>query len=62
MHIENIKTHEQWTSAEIIDINGRVVKTFLVTNEINIADLKQGLYAIRIHTPKGVVTRKFVKE
>jgi hypothetical protein len=57
-----IKTVEQYFSAEIVDISGREVKSTKNEKEINIVDLNPGLYAIRIHTSKGVVTRKFVKE
>lgn len=56
-----LESHEQWAVAEIIDLNGKVVKR-AEGNEIDISDLRNGLYAIRIHTTKGVVTRKFVKE
>lgn len=48
---------------EITDISGRVVDYGIYDEQrIIISGLKNGLYAIRIHTPKGVVTRKFVKE
>ena len=57
-----IDSHEAITHTEIMDVNGRVVKTITSGGEINIADLKKGFYAIRIHTKKGVVAKKFVKE
>ncbi|WP_367178939.1 T9SS type A sorting domain-containing protein [Flavobacterium sp.] len=32
------------------------------TNSINISDLKTGNYIIKLHTEKGEVCKKFIKE
>ena len=47
--------------AEIIDMNGKVVKSFQLNNEVNritINDLPQGMYVLRANGE----TRKFVKQ
>ncbi|RAR75387.1 T9SS type A sorting domain-containing protein [Flavobacterium aciduliphilum] len=53
-------------SVEISDVNGRVVKTVKVSDlnnaQINIADLSQGVYMIKINSDKGTATKKVVKE
>ena len=50
-------------SVEICDIAGRIVLipqlSFL--NSINVAHLPKGVYLVKIHTDKGIVTQKVVK-
>jgi uncharacterized repeat protein (TIGR03803 family) len=54
------------TSVQIIGTDGRLVKTVSNLNttnsQINIADLSQGVYFLRIQNGAEVVTQKFVKE
>lgn len=54
------------TNAEALDISGRSisVKAELQNNsyQINVANLPQGIYALRLTTEKGVVFKKFMKE
>ncbi len=47
----------------ITDINGRTVMNFTnePSNEVDVSDLKSGLYFIRIESPSGSVTKKFIK-
>ncbi len=55
----------QIKSVEIMDINGKSVKTFLSFNpecRIEISDLIKGLYFARIHTDDSVFVEKFIKE
>ena len=50
------------TQAEIYDLNGRLVKTAAVfNNSVNVSDLANGLYFIVLHTDKGVIKEKFIK-
>ena len=63
-----IKSEElRINSVEICDVAGRVVETRLIaslhegTATINVSTLPQGVYLVKIHTDKGVVTQKVVK-
>jgi len=48
--------------AEIYDLNGRLVKTAVVSNNsVNVSSLSKGVYLIILHTDKGVVKEKFIK-
>lgn len=51
---------------EIIDVNGRIVKSLTPKNapttEINIADLTAGVYFMNIKTSEGSGTKKIIKE
>jgi hypothetical protein len=46
---------------QILDFAGKIIKVEY-TNEFSVEDLSQGLYFINLHTSKGLVNRKFVKE
>lgn len=52
--------------AEIVDMNGRVVKSQKVANvseaEINVSDLAKGVYMMNISTDRGSLTKKLVIE
>ena len=54
------------TSAEIIDMNGRVVKNLAVegleNGQNNISDLTEGLYLLQITTTEGVGMTKIIKK
>lgn len=51
---------------EVIDLNGRTVKTLKVNGvaetQINISDLSAGVYMMNISSDKGVATKKIVKQ
>ena len=48
---------------EICDLSGKMVNSqWLNGKSINVSNLSQGIYIVRITTDKGTVTRKFVKE
>ncbi len=53
-------------NAEIVDMNGRVVKTQKVANvtetQINTSDLANGVYMMKISTDRGNLTKKLVIE
>lgn len=50
----------------IIDINGRIVKTQSFANEseiqLNISDLKAGVYIFNVSTKEGTATKKIIKK
>ena len=52
-------------SAEIVDLNGRVVKSVKLNGvsdaTINVADLASGVYMLNVSTENGKLTRKVVK-
>ena len=52
-------------SVTISDINGRIIKQLtqneILANELNISDLKIGVYLIKIESEKGSTIEKFVK-
>ena len=50
--------------AQIVDMNGVVIMNFLAEPgaAVNVAQLKSGLYAVRIETNGGWVSSNFVKE
>jgi len=49
-------------SATITDINGRIVaKKNSVSNEIDVSNLKSGMYFITITSSEGNITKKFIK-
>ena len=48
--------------AEVYDLNGRIIKTAVVSNNsVNVSSLSKGVYFIILHTDKGVVKEKFIK-
>ena len=48
--------------AEIYDLNGRLVKTAAVSNNsVNVSSLSKDVYFIILHTDKGVIKEKFIK-
>jgi len=62
LHIETKQTDV--TAVEIFDLQGKSVKQVSLVNEtnINVSDLANGMYFIKIATANGQVTRKFVKK
>lgn len=52
-------------SIELSDLNGRVVKNISVNGsetQVNISDLSQGVYMMKITSDEGVATKKIVKQ
>ncbi|MCF8254692.1 MAG: T9SS type A sorting domain-containing protein [Bacteroidia bacterium] len=45
----------------ILNLNGALIKESMVGSEIDIADLKSGIYLIQVNSDKGIYTQKFVK-
>jgi len=50
---------------EIINLQGRIVKSQRVANNqntVDVRDLSKGVYLIRMQTGEGVVMKKFIKQ
>lgn len=52
---------ENVESVEVMDINGRTIMTQSCNNAINMADLDNGVYFVRVITANGIATQKVVK-
>jgi len=53
----------QINSVEIVDLSGKMIYKFNNSiNKINVSELSQGFYFVKIETDKGVITKKIVKE
>ncbi len=46
----------------VINITGTIVRTVHNKNTVDVADLREGLYLIRVKTPTGVYATTFIKE
>lgn len=59
----NSKTNAIINLVEIADVNGRVVKNVSDSvSQVNVSDLRSGVYILKIKNENGVGTSKFVKE
>jgi len=57
------KNNVEVTSAQITDLNGRVVKTVNgAVSQINITDLTAGVYFLKLNSAQGAGTTKIVKK
>lgn len=53
----------QINSAEILDLNGRLIKKDLVVDsQITVSNLQTGMYLLKLITDKGIVIKKIIKE
>lgn len=58
----NIKTDMELTKVEVYDILGKRVLESVATNQLNVASFKAGVYFLKLHSSKGIMTRKVVIE
>ena len=51
------------TKIEIVDVNGRIVKSInnTIRNQIDVSELSKGLYLLNIYSIEGKATKKFMK-
>jgi hypothetical protein len=58
-------SHVSISNVEVVDINGRIVKSVSSNNsfdsKINVSDLSAGVYIINIYSENNKTTKKFVK-
>jgi hypothetical protein len=63
--ILNINAISTISKVSIVDINGRVIRTIAVNDiskQIDISDLKSGIYMLNFETQEGVYVKKIIKE
>lgn len=58
----NIKSDSEITQIQIIDMQGKLVKTVFSTNQLDIRALPAGVYVVRVETSEGIFTEKVRKE
>ncbi|OEK07799.1 hypothetical protein A8C32_15035 [Flavivirga aquatica] len=62
-NVLNINTKEVLEKVEIIDLLGKTVLSVRnVKDQLNVSSINKGLYIIKLRSPKGISTKKFVKE
>jgi len=55
--------NQEITEITIIDYSGRVVETINSNvNTVNVSDLQQGIYILKVATKNGVFTHQFIKQ
>ena len=60
--ILNIKADREILNVQLIDIQGRLVKTVFAINQLDIRALPKGVYVVRVETSEGIFTEKVRKE
>jgi len=53
-----IRTPLEKYTIEIVDVMGKVIQTLETSREINLKNLSEGIYFVRLKTDKGIVTKK----
>lgn len=56
-----ISTDGTINKVEVINLAGELQKTELNINEINISELSQGMYFIKVYSSKGTAIQKIIK-
>ena len=56
--------NEKITKIDIIDFSGKVIKSIAnsTTKSIDVSELKQGIYVLKVSTETGVSTNRFIKQ
>lgn len=57
-----INSNDKIESVEVYDISGKLISTHSNTYEIDISELMQGMYFLRMNLGNEIVTKKFIKE
>ncbi|MBL7895432.1 MAG: T9SS type A sorting domain-containing protein [Bacteroidia bacterium] len=57
-----INASDKIESVEVYDISGKLISTHSNTNEIDVSELTQGMYFLRMNFGNEIVTKKFIKE
>ncbi|HRD40023.1 MAG TPA: T9SS type A sorting domain-containing protein [Bacteroidia bacterium] len=57
-----IHANDKIESVEVYDISGKLISTHSNTNEIDVSELTQGMYFLRMNFGNEIVTKKFIKE
>ena len=60
---EQLYISGDFTNAQLLDVTGKQIKSYAnLTNTINVADLPQGVYFLKLETEHGSVVKKFIKQ
>ncbi|WP_028121539.1 T9SS-dependent choice-of-anchor J family protein [Epilithonimonas tenax] len=62
--ILNVNVNSKINSADIYDFSGKLVRNVTVSadNKVNVKDLKNGTYVLRVNTEAGSTSHKFIKK
>ena len=60
--ILNIKADREILNVQLIDIQGRLVKTVFAINQLDMRTMPSGVYVVRVETSEGIFTEKVRKE
>ena len=58
----HINSKSNYSSIEILKVNGQLVATFTKQETYNVSELSSGVYFLRVFADDGVTAKKFVKE
>jgi hypothetical protein len=58
----HINSKSNYSSIEILKVNGQLVATFTKQETYNVSELSSGVYFLRVIADDGVTAKKFVKE
>lgn len=62
----NISSKAKITNIEVIDLSGKIVESisfeFMNNINVNVGHLNKGLYIVKLHTDKGIATKKLLLE
>lgn len=56
-----INASDKIESVEVYDISGKLISTHFNTNEIEVSELTQGMYFLRMNFGDEIITKKFIK-
>ena len=67
VNVQCTMNNVQWKGAviEVLDVYGKLLQTFKADSEIaqiNVSNLANGMYFVRMTTDEGIVTKRFVKK
>lgn len=58
----NIKTNDAILKAELYNIQGQKVNASFSNNKVDIQNISNGIYFLKLKTDKGTITKKIIKE
>ena len=59
----NVEVNSKINSADIYDLSGKLVRNVSVSdNKVNVKDLKNGTYVLKVNTEAGSTSHKFIKK
>ena len=60
----NLNVNSKVSSADIYDLSGKLVRNVTVSsdNKVNVKDLRNGTYVLKVNTEAGSTSHKFIKK